>query len=91
LLSSFAEGGGSAFRFVVAIRISVGLLLFGLGGFVAFRISVELLLFRISVGLQPHEKLTPKGATAPPKAGAKPERRSDKIIAFALVVAFAFP
>jgi hypothetical protein len=42
-------------------------------------------------GLQPGVKASRAAATALPKAGAKPEGRSDKFIAFAFVVAFAFP
>jgi hypothetical protein len=36
-------------------------------------------------------KSSEKAYSALPKAGAKPEGRSDKSIAFAFVVAFAFP
>jgi hypothetical protein len=43
-------------------------------------------------GFSPAVNPAPKGASALPKAGAKPEGRSDPIIAsvFALVLAFAF-
>ena len=41
------------------------------------RLPTNAVTVGISVGLQPHEKTGPKGPTALPKAGAKPEGRRD--------------